>query len=131
MTRGFGWSEFLFVLGGLRWTILLSLAAMGCGGVPGLLVAILRTAPIRPLRWLARGFIELLQGTPVPVSYTHLKSSCGYVSASDCAASHWVRGIASIEPRQISPRNAAALSVSASTTAGHGSIRRSSTTARP
>ena len=65
MTRGFGWPEFLFVLGGLRWTILLSLAAMTGGGVLGLLVAILRTAPIRPLRWLARGFIELLQGTPV------------------------------------------------------------------
>jgi polar amino acid transport system permease protein len=65
MTRSFGWSEFLFVLGGLRWTILLSLAAMAGGGVLGLLVAILRTAPIRPLRWLARGFIELLQGTPV------------------------------------------------------------------
>ena len=38
---------------------------MTCGGVLGLLVAILRTAPIRALRWLARGFIELLQGTPV------------------------------------------------------------------
>jgi polar amino acid transport system permease protein len=33
MTRNFGWSEFLFVLGGLRWTILLSLAAMTGGGV--------------------------------------------------------------------------------------------------
>ena len=65
MTRGFGWSEFLFVLGGLRWTIALSLAAMTCGGALGLVVAMLRTAPIRMLRWLARGFIELLQGTPV------------------------------------------------------------------
>lgn len=65
MTRGFGWSEFLFILGGLRWTIALSLAAMLCGGVLGVVVAILRTAPIRMLRWLARGFIELLQGTPV------------------------------------------------------------------
>lgn len=65
MSRGFGWSEFLFVLGGLRWTIALSAVAMGCGGVLGLLVALLRTAPAAPLRWLARGFIELFQGTPV------------------------------------------------------------------
>ncbi len=65
MTRTFGWSEFLFVLGGLRWTIVLSLVAMIGGGALGLLIAILRTAPIRVLRWLARGFIELLQGTPV------------------------------------------------------------------
>jgi len=65
MSRGFGWTEFLFVLGGLRWTILLSLAAMGGGSVLGLLVAILRTAPIRSLRWVARAFIEVLQGTPV------------------------------------------------------------------
>jgi polar amino acid transport system permease protein len=65
MNRAFGWSEFLFILGGLRWTIALSLAAMTGGGLLGLLVAILRTAPVRPLRWLARGFIELLQGTPV------------------------------------------------------------------
>jgi polar amino acid transport system permease protein len=65
MSRGFGWTEFLFVLTGLRWTILLSLAAMAGGSLLGLLVAILRTAPIRPLRWVARGFIEVLQGTPV------------------------------------------------------------------
>ncbi len=65
MTRGFGWSEFLFVLGGLRWTIALSLAAMLWGGALGLVIAILRTAPFRVLRWLARSFIELLQGTPV------------------------------------------------------------------
>jgi polar amino acid transport system permease protein len=65
MSRGFGWSEFLFILGGLRWTIALSAVAMVCGGALGLFVALLRTAPVRPLRWLARGFIELFQGTPV------------------------------------------------------------------
>jgi len=31
----------------------------------GLVIAILRTAPSAPLRWLATGYIELFQGTPV------------------------------------------------------------------
>jgi polar amino acid transport system permease protein len=39
--------------------------AMLGGCVLGLLIAVLRTAPARPLRWAARGFIELFQGTPV------------------------------------------------------------------
>jgi polar amino acid transport system permease protein len=65
MSRNFGLSEFLFILGGLRWTVALALVAMIGGSALGLLVAVLRTAPQRPLRWLARGFIELFQGTPV------------------------------------------------------------------
>ena len=65
MNRGFGWTEFWFILSALRWTIALSAVAFAGGGVLGLAIAILRTAPVRPLRWLARGFIELFQGTPV------------------------------------------------------------------
>jgi polar amino acid transport system permease protein len=65
MNRVFGWPEFFYILGGLRWTIVLSAAAMLGGGVLGLLVAILRTSPLRWLRWPAIGFIEMLQGTPV------------------------------------------------------------------
>jgi len=65
MGRTFGTAEFLFLLKAIPWTLLLSLGALAGGGVVGLLIAILRTSPFRVLRWLATGYIELFQGTPV------------------------------------------------------------------
>lgn len=65
MNRTFGWPEFLFILAALRWTAALSAVAFVGGGALGLLVAVLRTAPVRIARWSARAFIELFQGTPV------------------------------------------------------------------
>jgi polar amino acid transport system permease protein len=65
MTRGFGWPEFVFLLRGLGWTVALSLAAFAGGGALGLVVAALRTSGSAALRWTARGFIGIFQGTPV------------------------------------------------------------------
>ncbi|MBI1777772.1 MAG: amino acid ABC transporter permease [Proteobacteria bacterium] len=65
MGRSFGTGEFLYLLKAIPWTLLLSFGALLGGGVVGILVAILRIAPVRPLRWLAIGYIELFQGTPV------------------------------------------------------------------
>jgi len=65
VSRDFGLSEFLFLVAAMRWTLLLSLIAFLGGGAAGLLVALLRTSPMVPLRWLAIGFIQLFQGTPV------------------------------------------------------------------
>jgi polar amino acid transport system permease protein len=65
MGRSFGESEFLYLLRAIPWTLLLSLSALVCGGVVGLVIAILRTAPSRILRLFATGYIELFQGTPV------------------------------------------------------------------
>jgi polar amino acid transport system permease protein len=65
MGRSFGFDEFLYLLLAIPWTLLLSLGALIGGGVLGIVIAILRTAPARPLRWLATGYIELFQGTPV------------------------------------------------------------------
>ena len=65
MTRSFGAGEFLYLLQAVPWTLLLSLAALAGGAIVGLLIAILRTSPFRMLRWLATGYIELFQGTPV------------------------------------------------------------------
>ena len=65
MGRSFGLNEFLYLLKAIPWTLLLSLGALIGGGIVGLLVAILRTAPSRILRGLAIGYIELFQGTPV------------------------------------------------------------------
>jgi polar amino acid transport system permease protein len=65
MGHGFATPEFLFLVQAVRWTLLLSLVALVGGGIVGLVIAILRTAPIRPLRWLAVGYIQFFQGTPV------------------------------------------------------------------
>ena len=65
MTRHFGWPEFLFILSALRWTIALSLIAFFGGGILGVIVAALRTAPSRIAQWSMIAFIELFQGTPV------------------------------------------------------------------
>jgi polar amino acid transport system permease protein len=63
--RAFGAAEFLYLLKAVPWTILLSIGAVVGGGVLGLGIAILRIAPLRAARWLAVGYIELFQGTPV------------------------------------------------------------------
>ena len=65
MARSFSTGELLFLLKAVPWTLALSLGALLCGGLLGLVVALLRVAPLRPLRWLAIGYIELFQGTPV------------------------------------------------------------------
>src|SRR5471030_1921273 len=65
MERSFGFDEFLYLLLAIPWTLLLSLGAMiGCG-ILGLVIAVLRVSPYRPLRWLTTGYVELFQGTPV------------------------------------------------------------------
>jgi len=48
-----------------RWTILLSLVAFVCGGIFGMVVLFLRTGRSQALRHIARGYIELFQGTPL------------------------------------------------------------------
>ena len=63
--RTFGSSEFWFVFLALRWTLLLSLIAFACGGLVGLVIALMRTAPLAPLRWIANLYVQLFQGTPL------------------------------------------------------------------
>jgi polar amino acid transport system permease protein len=65
MIRSFGWVEFLYLLSAMRWTVALSLLAFVFGGLVGLVVALLRVAPLAPLRWLAIGWIQLFQSTPL------------------------------------------------------------------
>jgi polar amino acid transport system permease protein len=65
--RSFGWNEFVFLLWSVRWTVLLSLIAFAGGGALGLLIAALRIAPVRWLRWATDAWITLFQGTPVLV----------------------------------------------------------------
>ncbi|WP_108463722.1 hypothetical protein [Devosia indica] len=56
MIRAFGPTEFLFLLEGARWTILLSLVAFAGGGVGGLILALLRISPSPWLRMPAQVF---------------------------------------------------------------------------
>jgi polar amino acid transport system permease protein len=65
MIRQFGISELIFVVSAARWTLLLTLIALVLGGLLGLLVALARVSRFTPLRWLAAGWINLVQGVPV------------------------------------------------------------------
>nr|WP_255428088.1 amino acid ABC transporter permease [Ramlibacter cellulosilyticus] len=53
------------MLQGAGWTLVLSLMAFVGGGLFGFLVALCRISPIRALRWLSTGYVQLVQGTPL------------------------------------------------------------------
>jgi polar amino acid transport system permease protein len=63
--RSFTLNEVWLLLMAARWTVALSLAAFACGGLVGLAVAIARVSPFRVLRYLASGYIQLVQAIPV------------------------------------------------------------------
>lgn len=65
MIRTFGWNEFLFILGAVRWTLALSVIAFVGGGIGGLAVALARTSANRVLRQVTAAFIRVFQGTPL------------------------------------------------------------------
>lgn len=56
-----------YLMKAAQWTVLLSLIAFVGGGVLGLVVALCRVSRHAPLRWLAIGYIQLVQGTPLLV----------------------------------------------------------------
>ena len=65
MSRDFEWTEFLFLLGAMRWTIVLSLVAFVGGGLGGIAIALARTSTYKALRGVAAAYIGVMQGTPV------------------------------------------------------------------
>lgn len=65
MIRSFGFSEFLFILDGAKWTVILSILAFTFGGMGGLVVALGRTSGKRWLRYLMATYIQIFQGTPL------------------------------------------------------------------
>jgi polar amino acid transport system permease protein len=58
-------NQFLFLLGGLKWTLALSAIGFVVGSVAGLAVALARTSGYRVLERCAAGYIALFQGTPL------------------------------------------------------------------
>ena len=64
---GLGWLHVQYLAQGAMWTIGLSLIAFLGGGMAGGLVALCRISPLRWVRWLSIGWIQLIQGTPLLV----------------------------------------------------------------
>ncbi|MGK7907196.1 MAG: amino acid ABC transporter permease [Synechococcus sp.] len=52
-----------------RWTLLLSGVAFLCGGVAGFLLLLMRISPRKLVRWLSRGYSEIVQGTPLLIQF--------------------------------------------------------------
>ena len=65
MIREFGPADIVYLLAAARWTVALALTAMVGGGLIGLLLAVMRVVSFRPANWLAIGYINLIQGTPL------------------------------------------------------------------
>jgi len=65
LIREFGAVDVIYLMEAARWTLLLALTAMVGGGLLGVIVAVLRVVPFKPLNWLAIGYINLIQGTPL------------------------------------------------------------------
>lgn len=63
--RELGSGDILFIIGAVRWTLLLSIVAFLGGSVGGALVALARTSDFRWLRLLTAGYIKVFQGTPL------------------------------------------------------------------
>jgi polar amino acid transport system permease protein len=65
MFRQFGFNELLMLLGGLQWTVGLTVLAFAGSFVLGLLLLMLRVSRLRALRYAASGWIQIVQGTPL------------------------------------------------------------------
>jgi polar amino acid transport system permease protein len=65
MMKSFGWESVPFLLMGLEWTVLLSVITFVCGGVLGLVLALLRVLGPRPVRLVVASYIQLVQATPL------------------------------------------------------------------
>lgn len=64
MIHSLGADQVLFIVGSLRWTAALAALSLVIGGVAGFAVAIARVSLLRGARWLAAGYIGVIQGVP-------------------------------------------------------------------
>lgn len=63
--RSFGPDEFLFLLTGLQWTVLLTVITLIGGGIVGFIIALARVSRMKWLRVVAGTYIQIIQGIPV------------------------------------------------------------------
>ena len=57
--------DLLYLIMAARWTLALTAMAFIGGGILGMIVLLLRVVPLRPVRWVAIGWIQAIQGTPL------------------------------------------------------------------
>jgi len=67
VSTGLNANHLLYLLQGAAWTLGLSLIAFVGGGLLGLAVALCRVSPIKAVRVLTSGYVQLVQGTPLLV----------------------------------------------------------------
>ena len=60
-------NHLLFLGHGALWTVGLSLIGLIGGGMGGLVIALCRISPVRAVRLLSAGYVQLIQGTPLLV----------------------------------------------------------------
>jgi polar amino acid transport system permease protein len=65
MIREVSYLDVLYLVAAGRWTLALTAIAFLGGGLLGLAVMMLRIVPLRPVNWLAVGWIQAIQGTPL------------------------------------------------------------------
>lgn len=65
MIREVNLYDVMFLVAAGRWTLALTAIAFAGGTILGLTVMMLRVAPFRPANWLAIGWIQAIQGTPL------------------------------------------------------------------
>jgi polar amino acid transport system permease protein len=64
MSHAVGPDQILFIVGALRWTLLLTALSLLIGGAVGFAVAIGRVSQVALVRWIASGYIGVIQGVP-------------------------------------------------------------------
>lgn len=65
MIRELSLGDLVFILSALRFTLVLTVIAFLGGAALGLAAMVLRVTPLAPVKWLAAGYIGILQGTPL------------------------------------------------------------------
>lgn len=64
---GLTWNQFVFLLQGTMWTIVLASIGFVGGAIIGIGVALARVSRNRLLRWSATAYVQVIQGIPLPV----------------------------------------------------------------
>jgi len=67
--RTFTVDDVVTLLDATLWTLILAAIAFAGGGVIGSLVTLARVSRVPALRWLAGGYVEVLQGTPLLMQF--------------------------------------------------------------